>query len=283
MTDAQAWPSELRLHKDRKTLTVTFDGGESFDLPAEYLRVKSPSAEVQGHSAEERKTVPGKRDVGIIEVLPVGNYAVRLVFDDMHSTGIFGWDYLLELGRNYAAYWQDYLDELAAKNLTRDPPVRRYNVCKAMARRQTNRRRKTDLGPATFKLATVVVMFGCDRTKLALDNGVQLIDAADLGPLWQSVRRRLTLEIPAKERKLHGASIHDASVPLKRTLHAGVCHGIRHTGLIEIDYLPVRQREVGTALDDDNGEREAGRGIAGQKKVDNRASIPMVATGVLIV
>ena len=123
--DTQAWPSELRLHKDRKTLTVTFAGGRSFDLPAEYLRVKSPSAEVQGHSAEERKTVPGKRDVGIIEVLPVGNYAVRLVFDDLHSTGIFGWDYLLELGRNQTRYWQDYVDELAAKNLSRDPPARR--------------------------------------------------------------------------------------------------------------------------------------------------------------
>jgi DUF971 family protein len=123
--DTQAWPSELRLHKDRKTLTVTFTDGQSFDLPAEYLRVKSPSAEVQGHSAEERKTVPGKRDVGIIEVLPVGNYAVRLVFDDLHSTGIFGWEYLLELGRNRTRYWQDYLDELAAKNLTRDPPARR--------------------------------------------------------------------------------------------------------------------------------------------------------------
>jgi len=89
--DTQAWPSELRLHKDRKTLTITFTDGQRFDLPAEYLRVKSPSAEVQGHSAEERKTVPGKRDVGIIEVLPVGNYAVRLTFDDLHSTGIFGW------------------------------------------------------------------------------------------------------------------------------------------------------------------------------------------------
>ncbi|HEY5215604.1 MAG TPA: DUF971 domain-containing protein [Pseudolabrys sp.] len=125
MTDAQAWPSEIRLHKDRKTLTVTFDCGEHFDLPAEYLRVKSPSAEVQGHSAEERKTMSGKRHVGIMEVIPVGNYAVRLEFDDMHSTGIFGWDYLRDLGRNYARYWQDYLDELAAKNLTRDPPVRR--------------------------------------------------------------------------------------------------------------------------------------------------------------
>jgi len=124
-TDTEAWPSELRLHKDKKTLTVTFDSGEAYELPAEYLRVKSPSAEVQGHSAEERKTVPGKRDVMIIEVLPVGNYAVRLVFDDLHSTGIFGWDYLRELGRNRARYWQDYLDELAAKNLTRDPPARR--------------------------------------------------------------------------------------------------------------------------------------------------------------
>jgi len=124
-SDTQAWPSELRLHKDRKTLSVTFEGGERFDLPAEYLRVKSPSAEVQGHSPEERKTVPGKRDVGILEVLPVGNYAVRLVFDDLHSTGIFGWEYLLDLGRNYARYWKDYLDELAAQNLTREPPKRR--------------------------------------------------------------------------------------------------------------------------------------------------------------
>lgn len=125
MPSDRAWPTELRLHKDRKTLSVTFEGGERFELPAEYLRVKSPSAEVQGHSAEERKTVPGKRDVGIIEVLPVGNYAVRLVFDDLHSTGIFDWEYLLDLGRNHSAYWQDYLDELAAKNLTRDPPARR--------------------------------------------------------------------------------------------------------------------------------------------------------------
>lgn len=124
MTEAEAWPTELRLAKDRKTLTVVFEGGERFDLAAEYLRVKSPSAEVQGHSPEERKTVPGKRDVGIVEVLPVGNYAVRLVFDDLHETGIYGWEFLRDLGRNHAHYWQDYLDELAAKNLTRDPPKR---------------------------------------------------------------------------------------------------------------------------------------------------------------
>jgi DUF971 family protein len=124
-TDTEAWPSELRLHKDRKTLTVTFEGGEHHDLPAEYLRVKSPSAEVQGHSAEERKTVPGKRNVEILEVLPIGNYAVRLVFDDMHDTGIYGWSYLRELGRNRARYWQDYVDELASKNMSRDPPAKR--------------------------------------------------------------------------------------------------------------------------------------------------------------
>jgi len=124
-TETEVWPSELRLHKDRKTLTVTFEGGERYDLPAEYLRVKSPSAEVQGHSAEERKTVPGKRAVEILEVLPIGNYAVRLVFDDMHDTGIYGWNYLHELGRNRARYWQDYLDELASKNMSRDPPARK--------------------------------------------------------------------------------------------------------------------------------------------------------------
>jgi len=126
MTDATsgAWPTELRLAKDRKTLTVSFESGERFELPAEYLRVKSPSAEVQGHSPDERKTVPGKRDVAVLEVLPVGNYAVRLVFDDMHSTGIYDWNYLANLGRNRARYWQDYLDALAAQNLTREPARR---------------------------------------------------------------------------------------------------------------------------------------------------------------
>jgi len=118
--ESQPWPTELQLHKDRKTLTVVFNSGESFELPAEYLRVKSPSAEVQGHSPDERKTVPGKINVGIMQIEPVGNYAVRLIFDDMHSTGIFSWNYLRELGINRPAYWQDYLDELAAKNLTRE-------------------------------------------------------------------------------------------------------------------------------------------------------------------
>jgi DUF971 family protein len=117
--ESRPWPTELRLSKDKKMLTVAFEGGERFALPAEYLRVKSPSAEVQGHSPDERKTVPGKRNVMILEVQPVGNYAIRLVFDDMHSTGIFSWDYLLELGQSQPRYWQEYLDELAAKGMTR--------------------------------------------------------------------------------------------------------------------------------------------------------------------
>ncbi|HXW26827.1 MAG TPA: DUF971 domain-containing protein [Xanthobacteraceae bacterium] len=115
------WPTEIRLHKDRKILTVAFDSGETFALSAEYLRVKSPSAEVQGHAPEERKTVPAKRYVALLEVQPIGNYAVRLVFDDMHSTGIYSWDYFLDLGRNHATYWRDYLDDLAAKGLSREP------------------------------------------------------------------------------------------------------------------------------------------------------------------
>jgi DUF971 family protein len=113
------WPTELRLQKDRKALAVAFDNGDRFELPAEYLRVKSPSAEVQGHSPDERKTVAGKQNVAILEIQPVGNYAVRLVFDDMHSTGIYSWTYLHELGRNRERYWQEYLDELAAKGMGR--------------------------------------------------------------------------------------------------------------------------------------------------------------------
>jgi DUF971 family protein len=119
-----AWPTELKLRKDKAALTIAFDNGETFEFPAEFLRVHSPSAEVQGHSPEERKTVGGKRDVAILEVHPVGNYAVRLVFDDMHSTGIFSWDYFARLGRDQARMWRTYLDELAAKGLSRDPPGR---------------------------------------------------------------------------------------------------------------------------------------------------------------
>src|SRR3954454_1130012 len=99
--EPKRWPTELRLSKDKRSLRVAFDDGAAFDLPAEYLRVTSPSAEVQGHSPAERKTVAGKRDVEIIGVEPIGNYAVKLVFDDLHDTGIYGWKYLYELGAGY--------------------------------------------------------------------------------------------------------------------------------------------------------------------------------------
>ena len=118
---SRPWPLELRISKDRRTLTVSFDDGASYALPAEYLRVTSPSAEVQGHSPSERKTVPGKLNVEIIGVEPVGNYAAKIVYDDMHSTGIYGWDYLRELGANQAERWQNYLSELDAKGLSREP------------------------------------------------------------------------------------------------------------------------------------------------------------------
>ena len=117
---AEPWPTELRLLKDRRTLRVTFDTGTAYDLPAEMLRVLSPSAEVQGHSPEQRQTVGGKRNVEIIKVEPVGNYAVRLHFDDMHNTGIFSWSYLDELGRDQGDLWAQYLAELEEKGLERD-------------------------------------------------------------------------------------------------------------------------------------------------------------------
>ena len=117
-----AWPVEIRLPKDRRTLRVAFDDGRSFDLPAELLRVTSPSAEVQGHSEAERKTVGGKRHVTILSVDPVGNYAVRIGFDDMHSTGIYSWAFLRDLGVNAERRFQEYLDDLQAKGLDRDRP-----------------------------------------------------------------------------------------------------------------------------------------------------------------
>ena len=119
---ALAWPVEIRLPKDRRTLRVVFDDGRTFDLSAELLRVTSPSAEVQGHSEAERKTVGGKRNVTILSVDPVGNYAVRIGFDDMHSTGIYSWAFLRDLGVNAGQRFQDYLDDLQAKGLDRDRP-----------------------------------------------------------------------------------------------------------------------------------------------------------------
>jgi DUF971 family protein len=117
-----AWPVEIRLAKDRRTLHVAFDDGKTFSLSTELLRVTSPSAELQGHSEAERKTVGGKRNVTILSVDPVGNYAVRLGFDDMHTTGIYSWAFLRDLGLNAETRFQDYLDDLRAKGLDRDKP-----------------------------------------------------------------------------------------------------------------------------------------------------------------
>lgn len=120
-----SWPTEIRLSKDRRTLHVTFDDGASHVLTAELLRVESPSAEVQGHGPTQKKTIPGKREVEILKVEPVGHYAVKLTFDDMHDTGIFGWDYLRELGETGEAKMQAYLDALEAQGLSREPLRRR--------------------------------------------------------------------------------------------------------------------------------------------------------------
>ena len=118
---APAWPTEVRLRKDKAALRVAFETGEAFEFPAEFLRVYSPSAEVQGHSPDERKTVPGKRNVTVLEVHPVGNYAVRLVFDDLHDTGIYSWSYLYQLGVEQEKRWAEYLRALAQAGLAREP------------------------------------------------------------------------------------------------------------------------------------------------------------------
>ncbi len=120
MEGSMVAPTELRVSKDRKLLTVTFLGQAPLELPAEMLRVLSPSAEVQGHSPDQRVTVPGKRNVAILKIEPVGNYAVRITFDDFHDTGIFTWQYLQTLGNEKDERWRQYLDELGGKGLSRD-------------------------------------------------------------------------------------------------------------------------------------------------------------------
>ena len=116
----KAWPSELRLNPEKTELRVTFIDGVAEILSAELLRVQSPSAEVQGHSPSQRQLVPGKRNVSIRRIEPVGNYAVRLVFSDGHDTGIFSWAYLYHLATRKEELWQSYLAELAAAGLSRD-------------------------------------------------------------------------------------------------------------------------------------------------------------------
>ena len=113
------WPLEIRVKRADKRLEIDFDDGASFSYPAELLRVESPSAEVQGHSPTQKVTLGGKRHVGITALEQVGNYAVRVLFDDGHSTGIYSWPYLHHLGRDQESIWRAYQEALAAKGLTR--------------------------------------------------------------------------------------------------------------------------------------------------------------------
>ncbi|MFO1081319.1 MAG: DUF971 domain-containing protein [Reyranellaceae bacterium] len=118
--DSAPWPVELRLIRETQRLEIEFSDGASHSLPAEYLRVESPSAEVQGHSPSQKKTVSGRRKVRIVELEPVGNYAIRIVFDDGHDTGIYSWAYLRELGDSQDTKWAAYLAALAERGLRRD-------------------------------------------------------------------------------------------------------------------------------------------------------------------
>ncbi|MBP0464300.1 DUF971 domain-containing protein [Roseomonas sp. PWR1] len=119
-----AAPTEIRLKRAEQALEVAFPDGARFRLPAEYLRVESPSAEVQGHGPGQKVIVAGRRHVGILRVEAVGNYAVRIVFDDLHDTGIYSWAYLRTLGEEQEARWATYLAELGARGLSREPQRR---------------------------------------------------------------------------------------------------------------------------------------------------------------
>lgn len=117
----EGWPTEIRLRRAEKTLEIAFDDGTRFRLPAEYLRVESPSAEVQGHGPGQKQLVHGRAEIGILEVEPVGNYAIRIKFDDLHDTGIYSWRYLRELGLEQEKRWRDYLAALEKAGLSRSP------------------------------------------------------------------------------------------------------------------------------------------------------------------
>jgi DUF971 family protein len=119
MTQASPRPTDLRLKRADRVLEVRFDSGEVFQLPCEYLRVHSPSAEVQGHGPGQRVLVHGKAQVNIAAIRPVGHYAVQLEFDDGHDSGLYSWQTLYRLGRDHASNWQRYLNELDAAGLKR--------------------------------------------------------------------------------------------------------------------------------------------------------------------
>ncbi|WP_341646559.1 DUF971 domain-containing protein [Thauera sp. SDU_THAU2] len=114
-------PTEITLHSQSKRLEIAFDDGSRFTLPFEFLRVHSPSAEVRGHGPGQETLQQGKRDVDVVDLQPVGNYAVRPVFSDGHDSGLYSWDYLYTLGQQQETLWQTYLDRLARAGGSRDP------------------------------------------------------------------------------------------------------------------------------------------------------------------
>ncbi len=118
---AKFWPTEITLKREERVLQVAFDDGSTFALPAELLRVESPSAEVQGHGPHQKTIVAGCRYVGITALEPVGHYAIRIRFDDGHDSGLYSWQYLYELGQKQDELWRDYVAEIAKRGLSRDP------------------------------------------------------------------------------------------------------------------------------------------------------------------
>ena len=121
MSDNGPILTRIEVKRTEGVVELAFSDGQDFELSAELLRVESPSAEVQGHGPDQKKLVAGRRHVGIMEIEPVGNYAVRIKFDDMHDTGIYSWQYLHELGLKQDTVWLDYLTAIATSGLSRDP------------------------------------------------------------------------------------------------------------------------------------------------------------------
>lgn len=119
--DTPHWPVEVRVHKAERRLTVSFDDGKTFEYPAEFLRVESPSAEVKGHGPGQRVIVAGRANVGIKDIEPIGNYAIRIIFDDGHDTGIYSWRYLYDIGADRERIWNEYLAALRERGLKREP------------------------------------------------------------------------------------------------------------------------------------------------------------------
>ncbi len=128
ITDNKPRPTDIRLHQKTRVLELFFDDGAHFRLPCEYLRVYSPSAEVRGHGPGQEVLQLDKENVNISAIEPVGNYAVRLVFDDGHNTGLYSWNVLYTLGENYDTFWQEYLARLEKAGHTRNEPGLKDNA-----------------------------------------------------------------------------------------------------------------------------------------------------------